>query len=89
MISVKGLYFKYHGTDFALQVEDMDVAAGETIAVVGPSGSGKTTLLNLLAGVLLPDRGQLHVAGQEIHHLSDAARRDFRIARLGMVFQNF
>jgi putative ABC transport system ATP-binding protein len=89
MIGIDNLHFQYSGSEFALQVERLSVAAGETVAVVGPSGSGKTTLLNLLAGVLLPDSGQVQVGAQQVCALSDAARRNFRIRQLGMVFQNF
>jgi putative ABC transport system ATP-binding protein len=46
-------------------------------------------LLNLLAGVLLPDRGVVEVAGREVSGLGDAERRDFRIRKLGLVFQAF
>ena len=89
MISIRDLHFQYSGSDFALQVEQLTVGAGETVAVVGPSGSGKTTLLNLLAGVLLPDRGCVEVGAQQVSALSDSARRHFRVTQLGMVFQNF
>jgi putative ABC transport system ATP-binding protein len=89
MIEVGQLQFQYSGSDFALQVERLAITAGETVAVVGPSGSGKTTLLNLLAGVLLPDEGQVRIGAELISTLSDSARRDFRIKQMGMVFQNF
>lgn len=89
MIDVSNLAFRYQDSDFTLRVERLEIGQGETVAVVGPSGSGKTTLLNLLAGVMLPDTGQVSIAGQAIHRLDDGARRDFRISRLGMVFQNF
>ena len=89
MIEIGQLHFQYDGSEFALQVEQLAIAPGETLAVVGPSGSGKTTLLNLLAGVLLPDRGRVQVGAQQVSALGDKARRDFRIKHIGMVFQNF
>ncbi|RLA55746.1 MAG: ABC transporter ATP-binding protein [Gammaproteobacteria bacterium] len=89
MIEITDLLFKYSGSDFALQVKRLVIDSAEAVAVVGPSGSGKTTLLNLLAGVLLPDEGQVRVGTQQVSTLHDAARRDFRIKQLGMVFQNF
>jgi putative ABC transport system ATP-binding protein len=89
MIEISDLLFRYSGSDFALQVKRLRIDSAEAVAVVGPSGSGKTTLLNLLAGVLLPDEGQIRVAAQQVSTLHDAARRDFRIKQLGMVFQNF
>jgi putative ABC transport system ATP-binding protein len=57
--------------------------------VVGPSGSGKTTLLNLIAGIVPPLRGRIETTGVEVTSLSDAARRDFRIRHVGLVFQEF
>jgi putative ABC transport system ATP-binding protein len=59
------------------------------VAVIGPSGSGKTTLLNLVAGILVPEQGTVHCDGSDISALSDSARRDFRISRIGFVFQDF
>jgi putative ABC transport system ATP-binding protein len=89
MIEVGQLQFQYGGSDFALQVERLAIGSGETVAVVGPSGSGKTTLLNLLAGVLLPDKGEVRIGADLISALGDSARRDYRIKQVGMVFQNF
>jgi branched-chain amino acid transport system ATP-binding protein len=57
----------------------LDVLAGELHAVIGPNGAGKTSLVNLIAGVLAPDGGEIHFAGQDITRLSVPAR-----ARLGL-----
>jgi putative ABC transport system ATP-binding protein len=89
MINIRALHFQYTDSNFALQVEQLAISAGEAVAVVGPSGSGKTTLLNILAGVLLPDSGDVQVGAQQLSALNDSARRKFRITQLGMVFQNF
>lgn len=89
MIDVSDLQFLYRDSDFALQIENLKIAPAETVAVVGPSGSGKTTLLNLLAGVLLPNRGTVQVGGLQLPALNDSERRLFRVKHLGMVFQNF
>lgn len=57
--------------------------------MVGPSGSGKTTLLNLLAGILTPMQGAVHIGEIAVSNLGDAERRDFRISNIGFVFQDF
>lgn len=59
------------------------------MAVIGPSGSGKTTLLNLIAGIRLPQKGKVVTAETDVTALGDAERRDFRIKRLGLIFQEF
>ncbi len=89
MIELRDLAFAYTGSSFSLQLDALDISGGQNTALIGPSGCGKTTLLNLLAGVLLPDRGEVRIGGQGIAALGDAARRDFRIRKLGLVFQNF
>lgn len=89
MIEVRDLRFSYGEGDFSLEVPDLDVADGETVAIVGPSGSGKTTLLNLIAGTETPQSGQIVTNGHKVSGLPDVARRDFRIANIGLVFQEF
>ncbi len=89
MLDVAGLRFRYGDTGFALRVDELRADAGEAVALVGPSGSGKTTLLHLVAGILTPDAGHVRVGGQELADLGDAARRAFRLARIGLVFQEF
>lgn len=89
MITLENLDFEYAQTDFRLSVESLEIAEGEKVAVVGPSGSGKTTLLNLISGILLPKSGTVSVDDVEVSSLSDAQRRDFRIANVGFVFQQF
>ncbi len=89
MIELRDLAFAYTGSSFSLQLDALDISGGQNTALIGPSGCGKTTLLNLLAGVLLPDRGEVKIGGKGIAALGDAARRDFRIRKLGLVFQNF
>ncbi|MEE9142304.1 MAG: ABC transporter ATP-binding protein [Gammaproteobacteria bacterium] len=89
MIRLRDLSFRYVEGGFELSVPELEISAGEQLAVVGPSGSGKTTLLNLIAGILSPERGDLVVMDQELNHLNDAQKRAFRLRRIGMVFQSF
>jgi len=89
VILIQNLVFHYPRSTFTLRVPELVVTAGEKVALAGPSGCGKTTLLHLLAGILLPDEGTILVVDTEPPALSDAARRAFRIATLGLVFQDF
>ena len=68
---------------------NLDIGHGERVALLGPSGSGKSTLLNLLAGIDLPDRGQIRIGDQTLTALSDAERTRFRRRHIGFVFQFF
>ena len=65
------------------------VEPGEFVSIMGPSGSGKSTLLNPVAGLDTPDTGRILVDGRDIAGLSDDARSDFRLNRMGFVFQQF
>jgi len=68
---------------------DLDVAAGETLAVMGPSGCGKSTLLHLLGGLDRPTSGELWLAGQRIDQLGERALARLRREAVGFVFQAF
>ncbi|MGI9248960.1 MAG: ABC transporter ATP-binding protein [Woeseiaceae bacterium] len=89
MIKIGNLRFSYAEGDFSLDIRELAVARGETVAIVGPSGSGKTTLLNLIAGTEIPQSGQVTTNGYKISGLQDAARRNFRISNIGLVLQEF
>ena len=77
------------GTFCALDRVDLDVQAGECVAVVGPSGSGKTTLVHLLTGIEQPTQGEVVVDGRALHALSQDALAAWRGRRVGIVFQFF
>lgn len=67
---------------------DLELQAGESLALVGPSGSGKSTLLGLLAGLDQPTRGSVLIEGRDLATMSDAEASAFRGARMGFVFQS-
>ena len=67
----------------------MDIAAGESVAVVGPSGAGKSTLLALLAGLDAPTSGKIWLAGTDLSALDEDGRARLRAQRVGFVFQAF
>ena len=67
----------------------LGILAGESIAVTGPSGAGKSTLLALLAGLDVPTRGRVLLAGQDLTQLDEDGRARLRAQRVGFVFQSF
>ncbi len=79
---------KSFGETPALRGASLGVRRGEIVAVMGPSGSGKSTLLHCLAGILVPDQGQVWFAGQRLDALSDERRSTLRRDRFGFVFQS-
>lgn len=85
MISVRNLSKRYQGEN-ALEEINFELAAGSRTAISGPSGSGKTTLLRLLAGLELPDQGEVHLDGILASRPGWALAPHLR--RIGMVFQS-
>ena len=73
----------------ALRGVSLAVREREHVAIVGPSGCGKSTLLNLLGVIDRPTSGELSIASQRVDRLSDARATDFRLRRIGFVFQRF
>lgn len=67
----------------------LEIAAGESVAIVGPSGAGKSTLLALLAGLDAPTSGRVWLAGQDLTALDEDGRARLRAERVGFVFQAF
>ena len=73
----------------ALEAVSLSLHAGDFATIMGPSGGGKTTLLNLLAGLDLPDRGQIVLNGRKVSDLSDHELTLLRRKEIGIVFQFF
>ena len=73
----------------ALHDVDLQVHAGEFVALAGPSGSGKTTLLNLIGALDTPTRGSLAVEGRQLAELGGKALAQLRLRRFGFVFQSY
>ena len=73
----------------ALKGVNLSFDAGDFVTIMGPSGGGKTTLLNLLAGLDLPDKGQIYLQGRKVSDLSDHDLTLLRRKEIGFVFQFF
>jgi putative ABC transport system ATP-binding protein len=73
----------------ALRGVDLEITAGEMVAIVGPSGSGKTTLVNLVAGIDRPTAGTVTVNGSRLDLMGEEDLAVWRRANIGMVFQFF
>ena len=85
-LEARGVTLSFGATP-ALRGADLTVAAGEIVAVMGPSGSGKSTLLHCLAGILVPDAGEIYVGGRRTDTLSEVQRSELRRDHFGFVFQ--
>ena len=73
----------------ALREVSLEAYFGEMLYIVGPSGSGKTTLLSVLSGILRPNSGTVSVEGADIWSLSSDKLADFRLHKIGFVFQDY
>jgi putative ABC transport system ATP-binding protein len=92
VLSVRNLTKTYRSAGekiVVLRGVNLDVAAGERVALTGESGSGKSTLLHLIAGLDTADDGEIRFADASVSKLSDAGRAALRRDRLGLVFQQF
>nr|WP_312249898.1 ATP-binding cassette domain-containing protein [Stenotrophomonas geniculata] len=88
VISLEDVQFGY-GTRLVLDIPQLWVEQGSSVLLRGISGGGKSTLLGLLAGVLLPGKGRVEVAGHALQDMGGAARDRFRADQLGVIFQQF
>lgn len=88
VIALEDVQFGY-GVRRVLDIPRLSIEQGSSVLLRGASGGGKSTLLGLLAGVLLPSRGHVEVAGRPLHTMRGAARDRFRADHLGVIFQQF
>src|SRR3954463_3445903 len=92
MLSIRNLTKSYRSAGEQVAVlrgVNLDVAAGESVALTGESGSGKSTLLHLIAGLDEADGGEIRLGETPVSGLSDAGRAALRRDRFGLVFQQF
>jgi len=90
VLSARGVIRRFHEGTTTLEVLrglELDVLAGERLAIIGASGSGKTTLLQILGGLDRPDAGRVEVDGRDLHALSEAERGAVRNRTIGFVYQ--
>ena len=91
-LELQGLYKSYFdgsGDHHILKDADLKIEKGETVAILGSSGSGKSTLLNLIAGIDLPDQGEVRIDGKSLGQMSEKNRTLLRRRTMGFVFQSF
>ncbi|WP_295550669.1 MULTISPECIES: ATP-binding cassette domain-containing protein [Stenotrophomonas] len=88
VIALEDVQFGY-GMQLVLDIPRLWVEQGSSVLLRGISGGGKSTLLGLLAGVLLPGKGRVEVAGRALQDMGGAARDRFRADQLGVIFQQF
>jgi putative ABC transport system ATP-binding protein len=73
----------------ALNGVDLEIAAGEFVAIMGPSGAGKSTLMHILALLDTPTTGRIEVSGHDVSRFSQPEQADFRLKNIGFIFQFF
>ncbi|HKL52183.1 MAG TPA: ABC transporter ATP-binding protein [Wenzhouxiangellaceae bacterium] len=92
VLRARGLARTYHDGNEDIRVldaVDLDVSAGEKLAITGESGSGKSTFLHLAAGMDLPDAGTIELLGEHVNRLAEPERTRFRARHIGLVFQDY
>jgi putative ABC transport system ATP-binding protein len=88
-VEITGLGYSWPGGGKVFEGLELRLSRGERLFVSGPSGCGKSTLLSLVAGIMLPDAGEIRVGGRSLAGMSGAARDRLRGDDIGYVFQQF
>lgn len=86
---MEDLSFSYRTGGFRLEIPHLEIQEGKKVALVGPSGYGKTTLIHLIAGILKCQKGSVQVGGIALNEYSQRDLLDYRIATMGLIFQEF
>jgi putative ABC transport system ATP-binding protein len=92
VLRLRGVHRTYHDGSEDVEVlagVDLDLRAGEKLAITGASGSGKSTLLHVAGGMDLPDAGTVEVCGESVNNLAEPDRTRYRAAHIGLVFQDY
>ena len=89
LLTIDHLRFGWHPDRILLDLEHLQLEAGETLLLRGASGSGKSTLLNLIGGVLVPASGSIRLLGKALETLRPALRDRLRADHVGYIFQQF
>ena len=90
IVVVRNLYKEFRRDEFTIPVLmgiNLEMFAGDYLALMGPSGSGKTTLLNLVAGLDRPTSGTVNVVGEDLGQMSEANLANWRSRHIGFIFQ--
>lgn len=88
LLKTENLKKSYNGIE-VISGQNLEINAGETLAIMGKSGSGKTTLLKMLGGIVKPDSGTVIFDGEDIFSKSEKERCRLRREKIGFVFQNY
>lgn len=88
-LTLKHIVYSWPGQPPIVQIDHLNIARGEQVFLYGPSGSGKTTLLNIMAGICLPQQGEVLVLGNALSTFSPRQRDRFRAQHIGIIFQQF
>ncbi|MCG8642921.1 MAG: ABC transporter ATP-binding protein [Desulfobacterales bacterium] len=89
MIELSEVIFSWNFDTVVLNLDRLRIFPGERVFIAGPSGSGKTTLLNLIAGIIIPQKGTVSVSGEILNRFTGTQRDLFRADHIGFIFQMF